>query len=245
LDRAQPLPLYYRIKQDLLEAIDEGRLREGDRVPSERELTERYGVSRMTARHALAILEQEGFLRRVQGKGSFVAPPKLEQTLVGLTSFTEEMHRRGLVPSTQVRLVEEIRAGERVAEHLGAQPDERVYMVERLRLASGDPMALERVYLPTRLVHGLPEMDLTGSLYELLADTYGLRLHNAVQSLEAVLADPEEAAVLHVPLGSPLLAMTRVSYSAAGEPIEYVRSLYRADRYRFTVTLSRKEDGTP
>lgn len=242
MDRAQPLPLYYRIKQDLLVAIDEGRLQPGDRVPSERELTERYGVSRMTARHALAILEQEGFLRRVQGKGSFVAPPKLEQTLLGLTSFTEEMRRRGLVPSTQVRLVEEVRAGDRVAEHLNALPDERVYMVERLRLASGDPMALERVYLPARLVQGLAELDLTGSLYEILLQNYGIRLENAVQSLEAVLADPDEAAALHVPLGSALLAMTRVSFSAAGEPIEYVRSLYRADRYRFTVSLSRKED---
>lgn len=242
MERAQPLPLYYRIKQDLLVAIDEGRLQPGDRVPSERELTERYGVSRMTARHALAILEQEGFLRRVQGKGSFVAPPKLEQTLLGLTSFTEEMRRRGLVPSTQVRAVEEVRAGDRVAEHLNALPDERVYMVERLRLASGDPMALERVYLPARLVHGLSELDLTGSLYEILIQHYGIRLENAVQSLEAVLADPEEAAALHVPLGSPLLAMTRVSFAATGEPIEYVRSLYRADRYRFTVSLSRKED---
>lgn len=196
----------------------------------------------MTARHALAILEQEGFLRRVQGKGSFVAPPKLEQTLLGLTSFTEEMRRRGLVPSTQVRLVEEVRAGERVAEHLKALPEERIYMVERLRLASGDPMALERVYLPMRLVQGLPDLDLTGSLYEILIQHFGIRLVNAVQSLEAVLADPEESAALHVPLGSALLAMTRVSYSATGEPIEYVRSLYRADRYRFTVSLSRKED---
>lgn len=196
----------------------------------------------MTARHALAILEQEGFLRRVQGKGSFVAPPKLEQTLLGLTSFTEEMHRRGLIPSTQVLAVEEVRAGDRVAEHLNALPDERVYMVERLRLASGDPMALERVYLPARLVHGLAQLDLTGSLYEILIQHYSIRLENAVQSLEAVLADPDESAALHVPLGSPLLAMTRVSFSAAGEPIEYVRSLYRADRYRFTVSLSRKED---
>lgn len=244
MERAQPLPLYYRIKQDLLMAIDEGRLKTGDRVPSERELTERYGVSRMTARHALGILEQEGFLRRVQGKGSFVAPPKLEQTLVGLTSFTEEMRRRGLTPSTEVRAVEEVRAGERVAEHLGVLPEERLFMVERLRLASGDPMALERVYLPARMVHGLPELDLSGSLYEILWKYYGIRLRNAVQSLEAVLADPEEAALLHVPTGSALLALTRVSYNSAGESIEYVRSLYRADRYRFTVALTRKEEGS-
>lgn len=243
MEKVQPLPLYYRIKQDLLVAIDEGELQPGDRVPSERELTERYGVSRMTARHALAILEQEGFLRRVQGKGSFVAPPKLEQRLLGLTSFTEEMQRRGLVPSTEVRRVQAARAGERVSEHLNALPDESVYLIERLRLASGEPMALERVYLPTRLVEGLAELDLTGSLYEILRQRYGIRLENAVQTLEAVLADPDDAAALHVPLGSPLLAMTRVSFSPTGEPIEYVRSLYRADRYRFTVTLSRKEEG--
>jgi GntR family transcriptional regulator len=244
MEKGHPLPLYYRIKRDLLAAIEEGTLKAGDRVPSERELTERYGVSRMTARHALGTLEQEGFLQRVQGKGTFVAPPKLEQPLVGLNSFTEDMRMRGLLPSTQVRSVTVEPAGERLGALLGLPAAEPAYRIERLRLANGEPMALETVYLSARLVPGLPDLDLTRSLYALLEERWGIRLAGAMQSLEAVLAGPEEAEVLHVLPGAPLLALTRISKNRAGDPIEYTRSLYRADRYRFTVSLTRKEDGS-
>jgi GntR family transcriptional regulator len=243
MSRTVPLPLYYRIKQDLLAAIEAGQLQPGARMPSERELTERYGVSRMTVRHAIGHLEQEGLVRRVQGKGSFVAPPKVEQTLVGLTSFTEEMKRRGLTPSSQVLGIELIKS-ERVAEQLYLPAEAPLYAVERLRLAGGEPMEHERLYLPARLVPGLPERDLTGSLYELLRRQYGIRLQKALQTLEAVLADEAEAALLAVPVGSPLLAITRVAYATNGEAVEYSRALYRGDRYKFTVSLSRKEDGS-
>ncbi|HLO01534.1 MAG TPA: GntR family transcriptional regulator, partial [Symbiobacteriaceae bacterium] len=159
MERTVPLPLYYQIKQDLLESMESGRLQPGDRLPSERELTEQYGVSRMTVRQAIGHLEQEGFIRREQGKGSFVAPAKLEETLVGLTSFTEEMQRRGLVPSTRVIRIETVQS-ERVAAQLSLPADQPLYALERLRLAGGEPMELEQLYLPVHMVPGLPELDL-------------------------------------------------------------------------------------
>lgn len=243
MERSVPLPLYYRIKQDLLAAIEAGQLQPGDRLPSERELTERYGVSRMTVRQAIGHLEQEGFVRREQGKGSFVAPAKLEEALMGLTSFTEEMKRRGLVPSTRVISVQTIHS-ERIAAQLSLSANEPLYALERLRLAGGEPMEYERLYLPAHMVPGLPEMDLTGSLYELLERQYGIRLTNALQTLEAVIADEPEADLLQVPVGSPLLAIMRVAFAATGEVVESSRSLYRGDRYKFTVSLARKEDGS-
>lgn len=243
MERGIPLPLYYRIKQDLLAAMESRELQPGDRLPSERELTERYGVSRMTVRHAIGHLEQEGFVRRVQGKGSFVSPAKLEQTLVGLTSFTEEMKRRGLEPSTQVISVETV-CSERIAAQLSLPASEPLYALQRLRLAGGEPMELEQLYLPVHMVPGLPDLDLTGSLYELLLQQYGIRLTNALQTLEAVLADEPEAEILQVPVGSSLLAITRVAFASTGEVVESSRALYRGDRYKFTVSLSRKEDGS-
>lgn len=243
MERGIPLPLYYRIKQDLLNAMEAGQLQPGDRLPSERELTEHYGVSRMTVRHAIGHLVQEGLVRRVQGKGSFVAPAKLEQPLTGLTSFTEEMRRLGLVPSTEVIGVELVRS-ERIAAQLSLPADAPLYAMERLRLAGGEPMELEQLYLPAQMVPGLADLDLSGSLYELLERQYGLRLTNALQTLEAVLADEPEAELLQVPAGSPLLAITRVAFASTGEVVESSRALYRGDRYKFTVSLSRKEDGT-
>lgn len=235
-----PLPLYYRIKQDLLTALESGELKPGDRLPSERELVERYGVSRMTVRHAMGHLEQEGWVRRLQGRGCFVAPPKLEERLVSLASFTEEMEARGLVPSTQVLSVEVVRS-ERIAAQLSLPTDEPLYAIERLRLADGEPMELERLYLPVRLFPGLDKHDLESSLYDLLDSEYGLRPMNALQTLEAVLAGEPEAELLKVAVGSPLLAVTRVAFSASGQVVESGRALYRGDRYRFTVSLARKE----
>lgn len=240
MEREVPLPLYYCIKQDLLGAIEAGQLQPGGRLPSERELTERYGVSRMTVRQAIGHLEQEGIVRRVQGKGSFVAPAKVEEALVGLTSFTEEMLRRGLTPSTRVIGLESVWS-ERVAAQLSLSQHEPLYHLERLRLAGGEPMELEHLYLPAKMVPGLPEMDLTGSLYELLRRQYGLHLTNALQTLEAVVACESEADLLEVPIGSPLLAITRTAFSSTGEAVESSRALYRGDRYKFTISLSRKE----
>ncbi|HLN60177.1 MAG TPA: GntR family transcriptional regulator [Symbiobacteriaceae bacterium] len=243
LGKDAPIPLYYQIKTRLLESIETGQLKPGDQVPSERELTTHFSVSRMTARQALTELENQGYLYRLQGKGTFVATPKLDQPLAGLTSFTEDMRRRGLEPGAQVLSAEEVPAGRKAARALGLSETAPVFRLERLRLAGGDPMALEIAHVPAALVPGLAqEGTLERSLYGLLRERYGIRLVRATQSLEAVAANEYEAQVLHVKEGTPLLLLERVSRDEQDRPVEFVRSLYRGDRYRFITELNRREE---
>jgi GntR family transcriptional regulator len=235
------MPMYYQIRTHLLEAIENGTLKTGGRVPSERELTEQFSVSRMTVRQALSELESQGYLIRIQGKGTFVGSPKFEQPLTTLTSFTEEMRQRGLEPGATVLSSDELIAGAKLAGTLQILPTDSVYRFQRLRLANGEPMALENVHLSSQLCPGLIDIPLQNqSLYQVLAERYAIHLGLATQSLEAVAAGPYEAALLQVREGTPLLSIERLSRDQNDRPVEYVRSLYRGDRYRFTAELSRK-----
>nr|PZN38214.1 MAG: phosphonate metabolism transcriptional regulator PhnF [Bacillota bacterium] len=240
-----PVPLYYQIMRWLLEQIEAGHLKAGDRIPSERELTEQFQVSRMTVRQALRELEAQGYLERVQGKGTYVSIPKVEQPLLALTSFTEDMHRRGMTPGSVLLRAGTIPAGRRCARALGISETEPVVRLERLRLADGKPMALEVTHLPADLCPGILDADLTGSLYQLLAERYGVVLARATQTLEAVSATGREARLLGVREGAPLLLMERITRDREGRAVEYVRSLYRGDRYRFSTEMLRQGEGSP
>ena len=238
-----PIPLYYQIKTRLLQGIESGQLKVGERIPSERELTERYGVSRMTARQALVELESQGYLTRMQGKGTYVSIPKLDQPLLALTGFTEDMRRRGMTAGAQLLSAEEVPAGFPVGQALGIAVTDPVYRLSRLRLANGEPVALEISHIPAALCPGLLEVDLTEhSLYAILRDRFGLALEKATQSLEAITAPSHEARLLKVREGAAILLMERVARGRQGRAIEFVRSFYRGDRYRFTTELIRPDE---
>lgn len=248
LHKASPVPLYFQLKQIIREQIEGGSLQPLDQLPSERELSLRYGISRMTVRQSLSELVNEGILYRRQGKGTFVALPKIDQGLLGLTGFTEEMTARGLRPESKLLSVERVDASPRVSEALSLSLDKRVIRLERLRLANGEPMALEVTHLPLRLFPGFTERDFTESvsLYQLMEIRYGIRLHRAQQVLEAGVAGLRESELLEVPLGAPLLVFERVTYSDHEVAVEVARAIYRGDRYKFTVELvrsPRKEEG--
>lgn len=230
--------LYYRLIQILREQIEAGGLQPGDRLPSERELSARYGVSRMTARHALEILANEGLVERRQGSGSFVARPKIHQQGETLRSFTEDMRQLGLEPGAKVLSAGIREASAHVARALGLGADRRVVRLERLRTASGEPVALEVSHLPARFA-GVLEEDLTGSLYAILARRFGQSLAYADQYLAASTAGEHEAQLLGVRPGSPVLRIERVTYGPDHVPVEFVSSMYRGDRYRFHVRLVR------
>lgn len=238
--RRPRVPLYLQLKEAIWEQIEAGRLTPGDPLPSERELSVKYGISRMTCRQAIGELVAEGVLYRQRGKGTFVANPKISQGLLALTGFTEDMTARGLTPGAILLDVRETPATPRVVDMLDLQIDRTVVQIERLRTANGQPMALEACHLPARLCPGLADAaGLTGSLYRLLKEEYGFELARARESLEAVLASRTEAVRLGVKPGAPLLLIERISYDRAGRPVEYVRSLYRGDRYRFNAELIR------
>jgi GntR family transcriptional regulator len=202
-------------------AIVDGDLAPGDRLPAERALAEQHGVSRMTVRQALQALESRGLLTRAIGRngGSFVAAPKLERDLGTFSGLSEQLARQGVV------------AGARV---LSAQEADDGIEIVRVRFADGEPFALERSTFPPRFAW-LLEHDLTGSLYELLGDDAPVR---AVERIEPVVADADDAAALGLRAGAPLLLVDRTAYGEDGEVVETARDVFRGDRTRIVAWTS-------
>ena len=240
----EPLPALEskQRKREQLQEILEGiiaSLEPGALLPSERLLMERYSVARGTVVQAIEALAARGLVYRVQGSGTFVAEPKFRQPLT-LTSFTEDMRARGMTPGSVVRNQAIVPASEVVARHLALVPGTPVVHLERVRTADGEPMALERTHLPAQRLPGLEDADLTDtSLYELLERKWGVRVAEADQWASVVRVSDEEAALLHVSAEQPALLFQRVTRDPAGTPVEYVRSLYRGDRYEVHTRLER------
>ena len=224
--------------QEILEGVIAG-LEPGALLPSERLLAERYGVARATVTQAVEGLVSRGLVYRVHGSGTFVAEPKFRQPLT-LTSFTEDMRARGMVPGSVVLGQAVVPASEVVARHLALVPGSPVVQLERVRTADGEPMALERTHLPASRLAGLESADLTdASLYELLERRFGVQVADADQWASVVRLTEDEAAVLQVAPDQPALLFQRLTRDPSGTPVEYVRSLYRGDRYEVHTRLER------
>ena len=231
-----PVPKHVQLRE-ILEAAARDELPADAPVGSERELMARFGVSRATVRHAVGQLVGEGVLYRVHGKGTFVAPARVDSQL-HLASFTEEMRRRGLEPTTKVLDLQLTTPPRRTAVELRLGQDEQVWRLERLRIAAGEPMAIELGWYPEPLLPKLADHDLTSSIYTLFAQTYDLAVDAAQQSVWAESADPHRAEMLGVPVGAPLLAFRRTS-SAGHVVVEHNLSWYRGDRYQVHMSLDR------
>lgn len=237
IDRYRATPLYQQLKTILLEKIASGEFSPHSQLPSERELSETYNMSRMTVRQALSELAQEGWVYTQQGKGTFVDAQKLSQPLV-ITGFTERMQALGITPSSTIidQHVEE--ASGDVASRLKLSPGSPVFYIHRVRLADDVPILLEQAYVSLKLCPRVANYDYgQQSLYEVLRGECNVNLLRADQTLEAVLARPEEAQLLKLELPAALMLRLRVTYASTDEPIEYVRGLYRGDRYKFDITL--------
>ena len=232
-------PKYQSVHDALLVIIND--LPAGAAIPTERELCQTYSVSRATVRQALAQLEIEQRIFRRQGKGTFVANAKIEQRLE-LMSHTEGMRARGIVPSSKLIDVRRMSAGIDVGEQLGLSVKSEVLRIERLRLADDDPIAIEVVFLNADRFDGITAALSAGaSLYQLFSTTYGVELGSAEETIEAVIAEGREAGLLKCQPGMPLLRLSRRTLDTNGQPIEFVRSLYRGDRYRFQTGLRRPQ----
>ncbi len=190
-------------------------------------------------RQALQELTVEGRLQRVRGSGTFVAEPKLAQALQ-LTSHTEDMRAQGLEPGSRLLHLGDVAADDVLAAHLDIPVGAKVLRIERLRLANGEPMAVETTHLAAgRFPRLRGHLERSGSLYAVLSEHYGVHLAAAEQTIETVLAGPHEAGVLGTEVGAPVLLLCRHSLDEEGRPVEYVRSYYRGDRYKFVAWLSR------
>ena len=231
------LPKHYLLKQRLIEQIE--GFPAGTALKAERVLSDELGASRSTIRQALLELAVEGRVVRMQGRGTFVAPPK-DTLPLRLRSYTEEWRDRARTPGARLLDVRTEPGEAVVVEHLGVEPGATVLRLERLRLTDGVPMALEVAYLDAARFDGL--VGLMGddvSLYELLSRRWGIEPETAVETIETVLASPVMAAVLETESSTPMLLLTRTTSDGAGRPFEYVRAVYRGDRYRFVATLTR------
>jgi GntR family transcriptional regulator len=238
INKNHPVPIYYQLEQELRRRIEMGEWKPGDLLPSERELAERYRISRMTVRQALADLVNDGLLYRERGRGTFVARPKIHKRLSSLTSFTEDMRARGKLAGAKVLELKLEPASPVVAQDLAVPTGHPIVLVERLRLADHEPVGIERSHLSFTGCEAILEEDLSGSLYRLLKEKYGIIPTRAEERIEAGLCPAREAQWLGIHRSAPVLLITRVTYSQDGLPFEYVESVYRADRYTLHVSLT-------
>jgi len=240
LDRNSVVPLYYQIRENLLAEIRSGRLKAGDPLLSEPQLSAQFAVSRMTARQALQSLCKLGVAYRQRGKGTFVSGIKLEINFRNVQSFTEEMGALGHAASSKVLSLGVVPAPPEIAAALHLPPHAEIIRLHRVRIAVALPMALEMSHLPRHLCPDLVEhFRPADSLYETLWNRYGIRIQVADETVEVGLARAEDVRLLRVRKGSPLFLFPRVAYLADGQPVEYVKSRYRADRYKIVNRLLR------
>lgn len=233
-----------QVRSVLIELLEE--MQPGDPLPAERELAHRAGVSRMTLRKAVDELVADGRLVRRHGAGTFVAATKVAQRLTA-TSFTDDMRARGLVPGARTLAASTSLAGAVLGRRLDVSPSADVLRVRRLRLADAQPMAIEDLHVPAALVPGLSGQELSDqSFYALLEQRYGVRVAAGVQALEPTVTDPEESELLGVPVHSPAFLFERTSRGEDNTIVEFVRSVYRGDRYRIVTEIrpaGRQADG--
>lgn len=236
---AQMLPKYRLVADTLAAEIVAGRLKQGDQIPSERIIAEDYGISRMTARQALKHLAERGFVEARVGQGTFVGTPRIQQELSTLTGFTEEMARQGRKAGSIVveamRRVPDAETAQALALAAGAE----VWRITRVRLADGEPVALETTEVAVDLAPDLLDRAdfARSSLYATLIGEYGLRPATAEQTLAAAAAEPSVALPLGIARGAPVLQLTRLTRDAGGRALEHVRSFYRGDAFVMKVRL--------
>lgn len=231
------VPKHVLLKQQLRDEI--AHLPPGTALKAERTLSEQFVASRTTVRQALMELAIEGRIVRLQGRGTFVAPPKVTLPL-RLTSYTDDMRERGRRPGSRMLDDRKEPADAEIAEHLDIEVGTPVLRFERLRLADGSPMAVEVVHLEAERFGRLEKLMANDvSLYSLLHEHWNVTPASAVETIETVMASPPASRLLGTETGTPMLLLTRSTRDDDGKPFEFVRSLYRGDRYRFVSRLQR------
>jgi GntR family transcriptional regulator len=240
VQKDNPIPLYYQLKEIILEMIDNMELQPGDLIPPERELCEIHGISRMTARKAIDVLVNEGLVYREQGRGSFIAEPRINHPISKLVGFTEDHTSRGSRAETRLLEFEIEPASKSYAQRLQIPEGSLMIKARRLRTVDGEPLSIENIYLPKDLFP-----DLTGdmidnkSFYTLVEKKYGFTLSYAKQTIEPLLINDYDSDLLKQEKNALGLLFRRTTYVKCGRIIEYTKTVYRSDRYRYEITLDR------
>lgn len=238
LDRANPLPLWAQLEADLTRRIRAGAF--DTRFPGEHELVEEYGISRHTVRDALRRLRSDGVLESSRGRGTWLRRPKIEQPLGALYSLFRSVEAGGLEQRSEVRVLE-VRVDDAVAARLGRAPQTEFVFLERLRLADGEPLALDRAWLPRSLAGPLLDADFSHSgLYDELAALTGTRLTGGHEVITAVVPDAATRRMLMIPPGGAAMEVCRLG-CLRDQPVEWRETLIRGDRFSVTTQWSAQE----
>ncbi|MVX65115.1 UTRA domain-containing protein [Clostridium chromiireducens] len=229
-------PLYIQLMNILIDQI-ENHMKENDKLDSEREICKKYGLSRTTVREALDELEKNKYIYKVQGKGNFISPKVVEQDLIKVSSFTEEMKKHGKNPTSRLLNFEVIEASTKIAGKLKIEENELVFKISRIRIADDIPMIYEITYLPYERFKGLAKEMIEGNpLYEIFKSSFDAYITSAEEVIESVLINKLESVYLEVPQGQAGLKFERIAYEQS-DIIEYTITIARGDKYRYRVCL--------
>lgn len=233
MNKSSSTPLHIQLANLFREQVSRKALQPHERLPSERELCEQYGISRITVRKAINTLTQEGLVYSTIGKGTYVAEPRFDEELQPLSSFTEDLARRGVDSTSQVLSAAVIPADDELAGALGVLRGAEVVRLHRLRLANGQPIAIQIAHLPHHLCRDLLRFDFSSrSLFEVLRSEYRLHLARTSTEIEAALASVEEARLLQLRRPAAVLISYQTTYLDNGAMVELTRSVFNAERYK-------------
>lgn len=227
-------PLYFQLKEQIKKDIIEGRYKEGDLIPSEREFHELYNISSTTIRRALNDLVQDDYLERKPGRGTYVRLPKIRRNLRKIIGFTRNILEMGMTPTTRVLDLDVIPANIYARERLGLKQGELIYRLKRLRFADDIPMLLEERYIRVDLCPNLDSHPLTGSLWHLFEQHYDLKPVRHLQGVKITDLSPESARLLTIPENSQAFLIRGITFVADNTPLECEKSIYRTDKYDLT-----------
>jgi GntR family transcriptional regulator len=228
------VPYYQKIKEKIIEDINNGTLKHGDKLPSERELADLFNISRMTARHAITVLEMEGFVERRERVGTFITNQRIRYNFISVNSFTKGMLDKGLTPTTKTIVMKRDRANDFIAKTLGISPGEEIFYLKRLRIVDGIPVAIELSINPYKFCPKIEEyMGDNVSLYQVLKDYYDIKLVKQKQRMRISFSDQKESQLLHIKGESPCLLIEGTTHDSSDQIIEYTRGLARGDLVEF------------
>lgn len=239
LDKNVPIPLYFQLKELLVAAIKDGTFKKGCLIPTEKDLSAMFEISRTTVRQAITELVQEGWLYRVKSKGTFVSTPKINQDFISrLMPFAEEMKNSGKVPRTEVLELKVVECSDKIASVLKMRTGEPVIYLYRRRFADGEPIVIVETYLPYAECSFVMDHELEKrSLYDVMSEKEEIEVYCVKRQVEAVEASASEIKYLGLKKGKPVQLFRSVGYNVFGKPMEYSVARYRGDRNSFEVTV--------
>lgn len=235
IDKKSPIPAYYQLKNIILRKINSSEYKEDDIIPSERELSDSLGISRMTVRQALNQLVSEGVLYREKGKGTFVSKTKIEQR--NIMSFSDTVVKKGMLPSTRVLNLGKEECSDYIKEILDLKENELVFNIKRLRLANNIPVGIEEDFIPEKYCPNLDKFDLTGSLYKIIKDEYSHIINYADNIVEAAKPTKLEKELLNITSTTPVLNIKSVIITDVSLKLLYEKSIYRSDEYKYNIRV--------